>query len=523
MKKFNVTGCCFPEDHYMVDTMSQLEQTTALIDAGEYFTICRPRQYGKTTMLESLTNTLDQTRYIVFQLSFEGIGDSVFDSENAFCMTFFEMLAEAKEHTNPDIAAQIKKLLPAVQNLKTLSKTITDLAINLSKGMVLLIDEVDKSSNNQLFVSFLGMLRDKFLKRKREATFKSVVLTGVHDVKSLKMKVRADEELKFNSPWNIAAEFDVDLSFSPQEIATMLLQYSGDKRVAMDIESISERLFYYTNGHPFLVSSLCKIIDEKAVKQNPEYNPQNWTLDEIDWSFRTITREDYTTTNFTELIKNLEANPELFDIAYNVVICGADLVASFDNPIVNLGFTYGLFISQCGKIKIANRIYEQRLYNYMVSKRETAQFGEKRFSKSQFLNDDDSLDFKKVLLKFQEFMKEHYSNKDDVFLERHGRLLFMSHLKPIINGEGFDFKEPVTGDERRIDLAVTFRNQRYVIEMKRWEGDKAHQRGLQQLSDYLDNYNLKNGYLLIFDFRSQKEYISKQIRFKDKDIFTVWV
>jgi hypothetical protein len=75
---------------------------------------------------------------------------------------------------------------------------------------------VDKSSNNQLFLSFIGMLRNKYLQREvgKDYTFKSVILAGVYDVKSLKLKLRNEEEARYNSPWNIAVDFKVDMSFS---------------------------------------------------------------------------------------------------------------------------------------------------------------------------------------------------------------------------------------------------------------------------------------------------------------------
>jgi hypothetical protein len=62
-----------------------------------------------------------------------------------------------------------------------------------------------------------------------------------------------------------------------------------------------------------------------------------------------------------------------------------------------------------------------------------------------------------------------------------------------------------------------------VIELKRWYGDKYHQQGLQQLSDYLDIYSLKNGYLLIYDFNKNKRYKEEWIQFSDKQILAVWV
>lgn len=68
-----------------------------------------------------------------------------------------------------------------------------------------MIDEIDQSSNNQLFLSLLGMLRNKYLLRNegKDYTFHSVILTRVHDVKSLKVKMPPDEEHKYNSHWGI--------------------------------------------------------------------------------------------------------------------------------------------------------------------------------------------------------------------------------------------------------------------------------------------------------------------------------
>lgn len=47
-----------------------------------------------------------------------------------------------------------------------------------------MVDEMDKCSDNQVFLSFLGMLRNKYLSRNtgEDFTFKSVILAGVYDV-----------------------------------------------------------------------------------------------------------------------------------------------------------------------------------------------------------------------------------------------------------------------------------------------------------------------------------------------------
>ncbi len=50
-------------------------------------------------------------------------------------------------------------------------------------------------------------------------------MSGVTDVRHLKNIIRDDDRHKVNSPWNIAADFNVDMSLSKQGIAGMLSNY----------------------------------------------------------------------------------------------------------------------------------------------------------------------------------------------------------------------------------------------------------------------------------------------------------
>ena len=63
----------------------------------------------------------------------------------------------------------------------------------------------------------------------KDHSFHSVILAGVHDGKNLTPKLHPDEEKINYSPWNIAADFFVDMSFSSEEIATMLKDYVQEK------------------------------------------------------------------------------------------------------------------------------------------------------------------------------------------------------------------------------------------------------------------------------------------------------
>ncbi len=61
------------------------------------------------------------------------------------------------------------------------------------------------------------------------------MFAGGHDVKSIESKLRDAGGTKLNSPWNIAAAFNVDLSFNPAEIGAMRNDYARERGVAMDV------------------------------------------------------------------------------------------------------------------------------------------------------------------------------------------------------------------------------------------------------------------------------------------------
>ncbi len=361
-KRFNVTGTCIPEKHYMVDISNKLDSILKLVNNEEYFIINRPRQYGKTTTLYMLERYLNKFKdYLVISISFEGIGDLIFEDEKIFSKEFLQIMSDSLFISNETLSKYLEEQKTHVENFIDLSRIITKFIIKAKRKVVLMIDEVDKSSNNQLFLSFLGLLRNKYLLRNvgKDYTFHNVVLAGVHDIKTLKLKIRADEEHKYNSPWNIASDFDVEMSFSISEIKTMLDDYVENKAVDLDKEYFAEKLYFYTSGYPFLVSKLCKIIDEKIMDQNE----LKWEKEYLELAVKELLNES--NTNFDSLIKNIENNKELSELVRKIILDGYKITYNQHNPPITMGIIYGIFKNSNGKVKIHNRIYEQRIYNYI--------------------------------------------------------------------------------------------------------------------------------------------------------------
>ena len=515
-KRFNTTGSCNPERHYMVDTAKRFEAVEALIDAGEYFTINRARQYGKTTMLVMIWRRLSG-RYLVVPMSFEGLGDSTYASEAAFVSGFSKLMA--RHLTSMKQKAELVNIWQhsTATTLDELALVITDFCRKSDKPVVLTIDEVDKNSDNQLFLNFLGMLRNKYLERDIEGmdyTFHSIVLAGVYDVKNLKLKIRPEGEKKYNSPWNIAADFNVDMTFHPEEIAQMLADYEHDAQTGMDIMAISKEIYKYTTGYPFMVSYICKKIDEELGRE--------WTADNIVKVVKTLAEGG--STLMDDLSKNVENNAELRDFLFSIAVNGQEYVFTTIDPLVNLANTFSYIRkNQRGKTMIHNLIFEEALYMYFGNKK----MREQGIRISPYILNYVSqgrLMMEHVVTRFRDLMHEEYRESTTPFLEREGRLLFITFLKPIINGTGFYYVEPQTRDNRRMDLVVTYGKEEFIVELKIWRGNKYEENGRDQLADYLATRGMTEGYLVTFDFSKNPHNAEPQwIEHQGKHIFEVTI
>ena len=520
MKRFNVTGLCVREKHYMVDTSKKIAEIMKLVDYGYYFTINRARQYGKTTTLFLLRRQMIGSDTICVQLSFEGIGESMFMDSASFCQQFLLYASKAIERIDKDFAAMWQDV------------GITDfglLGLHLDKlcegrKIVLLIDEVDKTSNNQVFLGFLGMLRNMYLAREGGLAnaFHSVILAGVHDIKNIKLKLVKEGltepksgERVYNSPWNIAADFRVDMSFGPSDIATMLNDYENDLKTGMDVESISKEIYHYTGGYPFLVSWVCQYIDEVLCK--------DWSILGVREAVIRLIHER--NTLFDDLTKNLENHNNLYNFLYSIVMLEAKPGYMLYNNDLYLAVTFG-YIKEVGKKAVIScKIFDVLLLNYFVSVDENAVslLPPACHGMYQEITKDGTFDMEHCIRRFAEYYREIYAKRHIAFLEEHGELVLLSFLKPLINGKGFFHIERRLMDKRHIDIIAEYKDEQFIIELKLWRGEAYRDKAISQLLGYMDAKNLNKGYLVTFDLRKDdnKEFKADWVEVGGKRIFEI--
>jgi hypothetical protein len=253
------------------------------------------------------------------------------------------------------------------------------------------VDEVDQASNQGIFLDFLGMLRDKYMKRRSRPTFCSVILAGVYDIKNLKMGTESVP--RYNSPWNIAAKFTVDMSFSAEDIAGMLAEYKADQNAVMDVEEMGRLIYDYTGGYPFLVSRICQLMDEKAVSQEDGSGLPLWTEKEVLAAVRQLLSEQ--NTLFDDMGKRLSDSKELDRMLRLILFNGKQIPYSPDEHAINLGMMFGYLKNEDGLVAVANRIFETWLYNRYLSENivgnaiaDAVSLGKNQFVADGYLNMD---------------------------------------------------------------------------------------------------------------------------------------
>lgn len=432
-KIFNTTADCKPDLHYMVQLDQRLLDIQKQIDRGDYFTINRARQHGKTTTLRALSRFLRPEYYVVL-MDFQMFGAGEFADENEFSLSFartFLRMLKRNCVEDTDGFDNAVKILEGVMTehqssfrLQQLFEYLSDLCAALDKKVILMIDEVDSATNNQVFLDLLAQLRAYYIDRDVQPTFHSVILASVYDIRNLKGKLRPEDEHKINSPWNIAADFKVDMSFSKKEIVGMLLEYETDYSTGMDIGEMAELLYAYTSGYPYLVSRLCKLMDEEVYGKDEFPTRRNvWTRKGFNEAVKIILTEK--NPLFESLIGKLIDNPEFGAMLNQALFAGKNIVYNADNIMINRAEMFGFIKNRLGMAVISNRLFEMRIYNYYLSTAEMQSkelYGASLEDRNQFITDG-CLNMRLILEKFVMHFHDLYGESSEKFVEEEGRKL----------------------------------------------------------------------------------------------------
>lgn len=168
--------------------------------------------------------------------------------QQEFANEFIRKAQPEQEHRrlNPEAVQNLTTRQAKEENFFDLTGLFEVLSVicgTSEKHLILMIDKADQASNNQVFLDFLGQLREYYLNRE-------------------------------------------------------------DPPTNMDIPVMAEKLYEVTGGYPYLVSCLCKKLDESDSK---------WIQAELRAAVRDLLKES--NTLFEDVIKNLQNNPSFSKLA----------------------------------------------------------------------------------------------------------------------------------------------------------------------------------------------------------------
>jgi hypothetical protein len=101
---------------------------------------------------------------------------------------------------------------------------------------------------------------------------------------------------------------------------------------------------------------------------------------------------------------------------------------------------------------------------------------------------------------FQQFWRQNSGIWEEKFeyKEAAPHLILMAFLQRVVNGGGNIIREMAI-DTDRLDLYVNYMDKKYPIELKLLYSPASIEKGIEQLSGYMDTLGVKEGWLCIFN------------------------
>ena len=501
MRRFNTTGPCFPDEHYMLDAESRLADIRGLIDNKSYFVIHAARQSGKTTLLNSLEQTINRKgRYYALYCSLEAV-QSFPDPEKGIPQIFnciisaIEISGLPLKESLENIAGKIDKNEIAV-SIKRLFHILCSM---LDKPLVVFFDEADCLSEGTV-ITFLRQLRDGYINRGRAQFIHSLALVGMRNIRDYKGKIRKDTDTMGSaSPFNIVSKALTLKNFTREEIRVLYSQHADETGQIFEPESV-DRVHWWTDGQPWLVNAIALECVEEQLRNDFTVPVTQEMVEKAVHAI--ILRRDVHIDSLMERLHEDRVRKVI-----EPVITGSENIISLSADDTLYCMDLGLLKIAAGELIVSNPVYREVFIRMLT---QDTQFNLiSKIPATPWLLQD-GINMSGLLKAFQEFWRENseiWAEKYE-YKEAAPHLILQAFLQRVVNGGGEILREYASG-RRRFDLCVKYAGKKYPIELKLRYGNRTEQDGLEQLGAYMDNAGEHEGWLVIFDRESDKSWEQK--------------
>ncbi len=513
MRRFWTQGPVNAQEHYVVSRTEEIADFIDRVEDGKYVVLFAPRQTGKTTFFQAAlemlaANNTDVPRpesalkltYFPIQLNFDVYKNT---SIADFYTNLYQDICEEIEHlfqrrglTPPETLIQFleDKTLTSHHDMRRFFRSLDRLLT--PQKFVLIIDEFDGIPQAALS-DFLHTLRHIYIAGKPRCPH-SVGIIGVKSISQLNY----DRSI---SPFNIQDEFHLP-NFTLEQVQELLGQYTdevGQTFVPEVIASIHKQ----TAGQPVLVNRFAQILTEEL--DIPKSEPI--TMAHFLKAHAQLLEED--NVNFTHLLTNIRKDPRFENLLMRIMARDEGVDFNLRSEIISELATYGVIARGAdGMCEIVNPIY---LYCILQAFKAIVNGLEEEYLTEEnkegfldYLTPDEQINMELLLDNFRDFITRagfRILQVPDTPQESVGRHLLLAYLDQFVKIIGGFMHIEVQTGRGRMDIIITYNQQKYIIETKIWRGDRRYQAGKKQLVTYLRSEGVTEGYYIVFDHREEPE------------------
>lgn len=511
MRSFGTYGHVRPEQHYIVPRTTEVADFINRVKAGRYIVLFAPRQTGKTTFFRLALNTLtaEDPTYFPILLDFQimrGATSAVFYHRfyQMICMqieSIFEKRGGAPSEALTQFLANTTlnddfSMLLFFNQLASLLDSDSHKEVPAFKRVVLLIDEFDGIPRT-VISNFLYSLRQIYLSQEMQCPY-SVGIVGVKSIAQLDY----DRSV---SPFNIQDEFKLP-NFTLEQIQELFQQYTNEVGQAFAPEVIAS-IHKQTAGQPFLVNRFGQILTEELDIPKTE----TFTMAHFSKAHAQLLEED--NTNLTHLTTNIRRDRRFEMLLMRITAAEESVNFNLRNELISELFTYGVIAKGAdGLCEILNPIYLycilqtfkpliNGLEHHYLPADTDAGFGD-------YLTPTGHIDLVSLLDNFRDFIGRagfRILQVPDTPRESVGRHLLLAYLDQFVKLVGGVMHIEVQTGRGRMDLIITHKQRKYIVETKVWRGASCYQAGKKQLAAYLKLEGVREGYYVVFDHRVEPE------------------
>jgi hypothetical protein len=509
IKVFNTTGPCIPEEHYMLPVLPRIPDIDGLIEGKYYFIIHAPRQSGKTTYLQILTNKINsEGKMYAFYCSLDLLQNiqNIDIAMSTIHSQIINTLASSGVLSFKNFTDQYVEQPNSSFDIKILN-ILRDLSRFLDKDVVVFFDEADCIAGKPL-IPFLRQIRLGYNNRhiSLETKFpRSLALVGMRDIRDYIVNSRSgDLSIGSASPFNIKKEDLTLTNFTQDEIGALYYQHTEASGQIFEPQAI-ERAYYWTDGQPWLVNALAFGVIDKILKNDYSVAINNSLIDQAANALM-LRRE----THIDSILQRLK-DPRVRRVL-EPVITGED---NWSNEVEEEDIQY---VQDLGLLKLdqkechpANPIYASVIIRTLTNRmeRDMPKYPFSRWIKGK------KLLISQLLKEFQKFwrIKADQLTLPFGYRESHAQVIMLAFMQTLLNS-GIQLLLPEYGlGRRRIDIMIEHNGVRYPIELKVISKKQSKlskiKIGTKQLKDYMDTCAAKEGWLVIFDRESKKPWKEK--------------